>query len=78
MRRLAHNNVRRICVGIPETDMKQKRAKSQLNELANKLQNLESTSSGGNVDRPGKSSEKGSECASGVCSVVWKPDSLKR
>jgi hypothetical protein len=62
----------------PETDMKQKRAKSQINELGNKLQNLASTSSGGNVDRTSKSSAKGSECVSGVCSVVWKPDSMKR
>jgi hypothetical protein len=58
--------------------MKQKRSKSELNELDNKLQNQSSTRIGGNVDRPGTSAGKDSDCVSGVCSVVWKPDALKR
>lgn len=62
----------------PETDMKQKRSKSQLNDNESKLQNPASTINGGNLDRTNQGNVKESNCASGVCSVIWKPDSMKR
>lgn len=58
--------------------MKQKRSKSQLIELGSKLQNQAGTRTGGNLDRTEKSTGKNSDCASGICPVIWKPDSLKR
>jgi hypothetical protein len=57
--------------------MKQKRNKPQISELGDKLQNQSSTSPGGNIDTS-KLIGKKSDCSSGVCQVVWKPDALKR
>lgn len=57
--------------------MKQKRSKPQTLELGDKLQNQNGTNNGGNKDT-GKLLAKQSDCSSGVCQVVWKPDSLKR
>ncbi len=58
--------------------MKQKRSKSQLNEVGSKLQNQQSTVNGGNIPVNAKTDSKSLECAQGICSVSWKPDSLKR
>ena len=58
--------------------MKQKRNKSQLNELGNKIQNQSSTRNGGNSGRTVKSTSKDLDCSSGVCVVTWKPGSVKR
>ncbi len=58
--------------------MKQKRSKSELNEMSDKLQTQANTRSGGNLDQSEKVTGKNLDCASGVCVVTWKPDSIKR
>lgn len=58
--------------------MKQKRSKSQLVELESSLQKQPGTGNGGSLDARSKNGAKESECSSGVCAVIWKPDSVKR
>ncbi len=58
--------------------MKQKRVKSQLEDLNSELEDQPSTRAGGNLERTRKTTGKDLDCSTGVCSVTWKPDAMKR
>lgn len=58
--------------------MKQKRRTYQLSDIGKDLEMQASTTSGGTRDMSKKISAKETDCSSGVCSVNWKPEALKR
>lgn len=58
--------------------MKQKRRNYQTSDISKDLELQTSTTAGGTRDMSKKISAKETDCSSGVCSINWKPESLKR